>query len=79
MQSVFRTFFRRTAQGEYAFDHSVRSGNCWCESRSTSICKQAARHHAQRRNVNAEVAFDGDRLPPEAVTHEPTPGEAAVG
>ena len=42
------------------------------------ICKQAARHRAQRRNVNAEVAFDGDGLAPEAVTHEPTPGEAAA-
>ena len=78
VQSVFRTFFRRTSQGEYAFDHSGALWQLLVRITHNKIYKQAERHHAKRRNVNAEVPLDGDRLSPEAVTHEPTPDEVAT-
>jgi len=78
VQSVFRTFFRRTSQGEYAFDHSGALWQLLIRITQNKIYKQAERHHAKRRNLNAEVPLDGDRLPPEAVAREPTPDEVAA-
>jgi RNA polymerase sigma-70 factor (ECF subfamily) len=75
VQSVFRTFFRRCARGEFQIDSS---GQIWRLLVTLTLCKvraQARRHLAAKRNAAAEVP--GGLGLAEAVSQEPTPAEAA--
>jgi len=75
VQSVFRTFFRRSAAGEFRIDSS---GELWRLLVQITVQKARAKsryHTAGPRDVAAEAP---GALLPEAVAHEPGPAEAAA-
>ncbi len=73
-QSVLRTFFRRTRDGQFTIDHSR---SLWRLLVMITINK-VRRHGAARRNVNAEVYLDEGDVQPQSIAHRPTPLEAAI-
>jgi RNA polymerase sigma-70 factor (ECF subfamily) len=78
MLSVLDTVLRRVANGQYCVDPSGSIWNLLQVIANNKIRKQAEFHSAGKRDVAAEAGIGVDRLPPEAVPHEPTPEEAAV-
>jgi RNA polymerase sigma-70 factor (ECF subfamily) len=77
VQSVFRTFFRRSAAGEFRID---TSDELWRLLVQITLQKARARsrnHRARVRDVAAEVPGGGALLL-HAVSHEPGPEEAAI-
>jgi RNA polymerase sigma-70 factor (ECF subfamily) len=76
VQSVFRTFFRRCARGDFLIDSSA---DLWRLLVTITIRKARAaarRHAAGRRDVNAEAV--GDAVWADAAAGEPGPDEAAA-
>jgi RNA polymerase sigma factor (sigma-70 family) len=78
VQSVFRTFFRRTEKGEYPIDHSGSLWHLLVTITLNKVRRQGERHGAAKRNVRAEVDLDDAQLSPEAVARGPTPEEAVL-
>ena len=77
VQSVFRTFFRRSAAGEFRIDGSAR---LWRLLVTITVRKAGAlvrRHTAEVRDVRAE-APGGDLGLAQAVARDPGPAEAAA-
>jgi RNA polymerase sigma-70 factor (ECF subfamily) len=77
VQSVFRTFFRRSAAGEFRIDSS---GELWKLLVQITVRKarvHARQHTAAVRDVAAE-APGGAAFLAQAVAHEPGPAEAAA-
>lgn len=77
VQSVFRTFFRRTAEGQFKID---TSDEIWRLLVTITLVKsrQQGRHHsAKMRDVARETQVD-ELYQTEAVVKEPGPEEAAV-
>jgi RNA polymerase sigma-70 factor (ECF subfamily) len=77
VQSVFRTFFRRSAAGEFRIDSS---GELWRLLVQITLQKARAygrRHTARVRDVCDEAPGSAALLL-EAVAHEPGPAEAAA-
>jgi RNA polymerase sigma-70 factor (ECF subfamily) len=77
VQSVFRTFFGRSARGEFRIDTSVQ---LWCLLVQITLRKvrTKARHHtAGVRNVAAESPLT-PHLEPTLIAREPDPAEAAA-
>jgi RNA polymerase sigma-70 factor, ECF subfamily len=77
VQSVFRTFFRRSAAGEFRIDSSAQ---LWRLLVKITLLKAQAkgRHHtADKRNVTAEVP-GSDAWLAQALASDPGPAEAAA-
>jgi RNA polymerase sigma factor (sigma-70 family) len=77
VQSVFRTFFRRSAAGEFRIDSSAELWRLLVQITLQKARAYGRQHTAGVRNVAAE-ALGGSALLNEAVTREPGPPEAAV-
>jgi RNA polymerase sigma-70 factor (ECF subfamily) len=77
IQSVFRTFFRRSARGEFRIDGSAQIWRLLVKITVLKARAQGRRHRAARRDVAAEVA-GGAAAGPEAVAHDPGPEEAVI-
>jgi len=78
VQSVFRTFFRRSARGEFQI---ASSDKIWRLLVKITLLKARAkgRHHtAEKRDVRAEKIAGEDAWWLQAVTREPGPAEAAA-
>jgi RNA polymerase sigma-70 factor (ECF subfamily) len=82
VQSVFRTFFRRSAGGEFRIDSSAQ---IWKLLVKITLMKARARgryHSAQKRAVAAEAAgpaaLDADAWLPEALARDPDPADAVA-
>jgi RNA polymerase sigma factor (sigma-70 family) len=77
VQSVFRSFFRRSGQGEFHVDSSA---HLWRLLAKITLHKARAmrRHAAERRSVKALVSGDAQGLLAEAMVHEPGPADAAA-
>jgi RNA polymerase sigma-70 factor (ECF subfamily) len=78
VQSVFRTFFRRSAEGEFPIDSSAQ---LWRLLVKITVLKARAkgRHHtAAARDVGAQAAAGGEPWLVEAVSREPSPLEAVM-
>jgi RNA polymerase sigma-70 factor, ECF subfamily len=78
VQSVFRTFFRRGAEGEFTLDSSAQ---LWRLLVKITVLKARAKgryHSADRRDAGAEHPGDPDGWLPEALAREPGPEEAAI-
>ena len=78
VQSVFRTFFRRTGEGQFAIDHS---GSLWRLLVQITLFKirgQHQRHHAARRDLSAELQAAPGEQQVEALARDPSPEEAAA-
>ena len=76
VQSVFRTFFRRGAAGEFRIDTSAQLWRLLVTITLRKVAAQARRHTADIRDVAAEAS--GDSWLAEAVAREPGPQEAAT-
>jgi RNA polymerase sigma factor (sigma-70 family) len=78
VQSVFRTFFRRCALGEFRIDSS---GELWRLLMQITLLKARAygrQHTAGVRDVAAEAPGGGAPFLIEALAQEPGPAEAAA-
>jgi RNA polymerase sigma-70 factor (ECF subfamily) len=78
VQSVFRTFFRRSARGEFRIDDSV---HVWRLLVKITVLKARARgrfHTAAKRDVDAEAAEPGEAGLLAAAAREPGPEDAVV-
>lgn len=78
VQSVFRTFFRRTEQGEYPIDASGSLWNLLVRITLNKVLKYGERHRAAKQDVGAEIYPDGEVMGPEALARDPSSEEAAV-
>jgi RNA polymerase sigma-70 factor (ECF subfamily) len=77
VQSVFRTFFRRSAAGEFRIDNSAELWRLLVRITVRKAQATGRRHTAAVRDVAAE-AEGGEAWLLEAVSHEPDPAEAAA-
>src|SRR5262245_17265996 len=78
VQSVFRTFFRRSTAGEFQIDGSAQ---LWRLLVTITLMKARAKaryHLADKRDARAEQAPGPDDWLPQAVAREPGPEEAAI-
>lgn len=78
VQSVFRTFFRRTENGQFSLDHSTSLWHLLVQITLNKIRRKVEWHTAAKRDLSAELYDHELRVPPEAVAHEPDPTEAAA-
>jgi RNA polymerase sigma-70 factor (ECF subfamily) len=78
VQSVFRTFFRRSRDGQFEIDHSNSLWRLLVRITLNKIRSKVEHHHAGRRDVSMEVSPARDEFGPEAMAHDPTPAEAAA-
>jgi RNA polymerase sigma-70 factor (ECF subfamily) len=76
VQSVFRTFFRRTAGGEFRLDSSAQIWRLLVQITLRKTGAKARYHTAGPRNAAAEVP--GDAWLPEALASDPGPAEATA-
>ena len=78
VQSVFRTFFRRSAAGEFRIDSSAELWRLLVQITLQKARAYGRQHTAGVRDVAAEVPGGGAALLTEALAHEPGPAEAAA-
>jgi RNA polymerase sigma-70 factor (ECF subfamily) len=77
VQSVFRTFFRRSSRGEFQIDDSNQLWRLLVKMTLLKARARGRRHTAEMRDVRAEKP-GGDAWLHAALTHEPGPAEAAA-
>jgi RNA polymerase sigma factor (sigma-70 family) len=78
VQSVFRTFFRRSAEGQFQIDTSAQVWRLLVWITAQKARTRARYHTAQKRNAGAEVRPDDESWAAEALDREPDPAEAAA-
>jgi RNA polymerase sigma-70 factor, ECF subfamily len=79
VQSVFRTFFQRSARGEFRIDSSADLWQLLVTITLAKVRSQARRHTAGRRDVKQEIRATDDRaLLMQSMAAEPGPDEAAA-
>ena len=78
VQSVFRTFFRRSARGEFRIDTSAELWRLLVQITVQKARAAGRQHTAGLRDVGGEAPGGGAALLAEAVTREPGPAEAAA-
>jgi len=78
VQSVFRTFFRRSAAGEFRIDSSIELWRLLVQITLQKARACARQHTAGVRDVAAEAPGGGAEVLSEILAHEPGPMEAAV-
>jgi RNA polymerase sigma-70 factor (ECF subfamily) len=74
VQSAFRTFFRRNAQGEFHIDSSVDLWRLLETITRHKLLKHVEKLAAGKRDAKREEYLEGDDLPGQS----PTPEEAAI-
>jgi len=57
VQSVFRTFFRRSARGEFQIKDSAALWRLMVKITLAKVRSQARRHTSDKRDVNVEVSL----------------------
>jgi RNA polymerase sigma-70 factor (ECF subfamily) len=77
VQSAFRTFFRRRAEGKFTIDSSKELWRLLVTITLRKAWAQGRRHQAAPRDVGAEAPA-GDALLAEALAHDPGPEEIAT-
>lgn len=78
VQSVFRTFFARTAQGEFQIDSRAQLWQLLVKITITKARAQGRYHTAATRDVNVEQPGGDDDWFFNAMVCEPGPEEAAI-
>jgi RNA polymerase sigma-70 factor (ECF subfamily) len=78
VQSVFRTFFQRSARGEFQIKDSAELWRLMVTITLAKVRSQARRHTSDKRDVNVEVSADDRYWLFESMTVEPGPVEAAA-
>ena len=77
VQSVFRTFFRRSAAGQFQIDTSAQMWRLLVKITLQKVRTRARYHAAKKRSAGAEVAPEDDAWVTEALDREPDPAAAA--
>lgn len=77
VQSVFRSFFQRSAGGEFSIRNSTDLWQLLVKITLSKVCSQARRHTAAMRDMRAETA-SSETWMLEALTRDPGPVEAAT-
>ena len=82
VQSVYRSFFRRAAEGAYQLDEG---DNLWRLLATITVNKLRKRHRhhtAQKRSIDEEISVGGSsgawQISPLVVAHDPTSDEAVA-
>jgi DNA-directed RNA polymerase specialized sigma24 family protein len=78
VQSVFRTFFRRSAAGEFHIDGSDELWRLLVQITLQKARAKARQHTAGLRDVAVEEPGGGAALLARALAHDPGPAEAAA-
>ena len=78
VQSVFRTFFRRCARGEFRIDNSDELWRLLVQITLRKARAQARHHTAKVRDVNTEARGGVAAWLMQAPAQEPSPDEAAA-
>lgn len=78
VQSVFRSFFNRSADGKFRIDGSGDLWNLLVQITLNKTRMQARRHTAARRDVRAEAGGDDNGWLTQLVQSEPGPQEAVA-
>jgi DNA-directed RNA polymerase specialized sigma24 family protein len=78
VQSVFRTFFRRSAEGEFRIDSTAQLWQLLVKITLLKARAKARHHTAEIRAVGAEADSGGEPWLVEAISHEPGPLEAVM-
>lgn len=78
VQSVFRTFFQRSARGDFQIHDSVEIWQLLVTITLAKVRSEARRHTAAKRDVEAEVHGTIHEWLPQAMQTEPGPAEAAA-
>jgi RNA polymerase sigma-70 factor (ECF subfamily) len=78
VQSVFRTFFRRSVRGEFQIDSSAKIWRLLVQITLRKARAKARHHTAEARNVGAEAASDDSAWLLDVASQEPGPEEAAI-
>ena len=78
VQSVFRTFFRRCAAGEFCIDSSAELWRLLVQITLQKARAYGRQHTAGVRDVAAEAPGGGAEFLVQAVAHDPGPEEATV-
>lgn len=76
VQSVFRTFFRRVAHGEYSVQHSGALWHLLMGIAENKMRIERRRHHAAKRDLSAEIHLDPSTA--SLAVNVPSPEELAV-
>jgi RNA polymerase sigma factor (sigma-70 family) len=77
VQSVFRTFFRRSAEGQFQIDTSAQLWRLLVKITLLKIRNHSRYHRAKKRSAAAEVRPEDDSWVAEALGREPDPAAAA--
>jgi DNA-directed RNA polymerase specialized sigma24 family protein len=77
VQSVFRTFFRRSAEGQFQIDGSAQVWRLLVKITVQKVRMRARYHTAKKRSVAAEVQPEDDSWVAEALAREPDPAAVA--
>ena len=77
VQTVFRTFFRRSAAGQFQIDTSAQMWRLLVKITLQKVRTHARHHAAKKRSAAAEVRPEDDSWVPEALDREPDPAAAA--
>jgi len=78
VQSAFRSFFRRTRDGQYSVDHSGALWRLLVRITVRKVRKHAEYHRAAKRDCAKEVSADEEYLEMVTVAAGPSPEEAAI-
>jgi RNA polymerase sigma-70 factor (ECF subfamily) len=78
VQSVFRTFFRRNAAGELRIEGSSQLWRLLVTITLRKVGQKRRRHHAERRDVGAEVSAGGAAAFLELAARGPGPDDVAA-
>ena len=78
VQSVFRTFFRRVRGGTLEWDGADQLWRLLVRITLCKVGQQVRRNQASRRDVGMELVSLDQEIAPEAVSHEPSPVDAAI-
>jgi RNA polymerase sigma-70 factor (ECF subfamily) len=77
VQSVFRTFFRRSAEGQFQIDTSAELWRLLVKITVQKVRTRGRYHAAKKRSAGAEVRPEDDFWVAEALDREPDPAAAA--
>jgi RNA polymerase sigma factor (sigma-70 family) len=77
VQSVFRTFFRRSAEGQFQIDTSAQVWRLLVKITLQKVRTRARYHARKKRSAAAEVQPEDDSWVAEALTREPDPAAVA--
>lgn len=78
VQSAFRTFFRRSRDGQFIITHADELWHLLAKITLNKIRKQAGRCSAQRRDVTLEVHEEDADCLQDLLAREPTPEDGAA-